>query len=237
VEPVDAARPEGLEPVPAGDRRERPALPDRVEGPDPVALADRVERPDRVEQPDRVERADRVEGPDPVAAGSLQPQGPPALRPAAAPTAPAGTAPVAPRPAPVVEQLVDRLGELTATRADGDHEVTVQLDPAELGRVELRVRLHDDRVHVHLGAEERGTADLVRQHLPELRSALEAAGIATGGLDVGDHPGHRPPASDPRPDPSAPDHDPARVAARPTPAVPAPSAAAIPAAGGLDLLL
>jgi hypothetical protein len=121
---------------------------------------------------------------------------------AAAPAPAIDAAPVVAVPVEqaVVDQLVDhlgdQLGELTAQRAGSDHELTVQLDPADLGRVELRIHLSDDLVHVHVGAHERSTADLVRQHLPELRAALESAGIATGGLDVGDHPGHRPPPSD-----------------------------------------
>jgi hypothetical protein len=65
--------------------------------------------------------------------------------------------------------------------------VSIQLDPAELGRVDLRIRVTGEVVHVHLSTEHGATADLVRQSLPELRSALDAAGLATGGLDVGAH--------------------------------------------------
>ena len=122
-------------------------------------------------------------------------------------------APTAPPRAesPVVDQLVDHLTELTAQRVDGDHEITVQLDPADLGRVELRVRLQDDLVHVHLDAHERPTAELVRQHVQELRSALEAAGMPTGGIDVGQHElGSRSQMERPatRPEPPEPDRRP-----------------------------
>ncbi|MDQ2650657.1 MAG: flagellar hook-length control protein FliK, partial [Actinomycetota bacterium] len=128
--------------------------------------------------------------------------------------------------------LGDQLGELTAQRAGSDHELTVQLDPADLGRVELRIHLADDLVHVHLGAQERSTADLVRQHLPELRAALESAGIATGGLDVGDHPGHRPPTSDDGPELAA------DLGRRPSPSlVTDPRSVATSSATALDLLL
>jgi hypothetical protein len=44
-------------------------------------------------------------------------------------------------------------------------------------------------VHVHVEAQARGTSDLLRQALPELRAALTEAGLSPGGLDVHDHRG------------------------------------------------
>jgi flagellar hook-length control protein FliK len=107
-------------------------------------------------------------------------------------------------------QIVERISELRH-REDGDHELTLQLEPADLGRIELRVRLEGGVVHVHVGAHESSTTDVVRRALPQLRDALHDAGLTTGSLDVGtrggglDHHLGRDDASDPSPRPPADD--------------------------------
>lgn len=68
---------------------------------------------------------------------------------------------------------------------DGSSEVTVQLDPVELGQVDLRVRVADGVVHVHVEAARDDTAHLLRQALADLRAALEDAGLVTGSLVSG----------------------------------------------------
>jgi flagellar hook-length control protein FliK len=145
----------------------------------------------------------------------------PHLQIATAPVAPLtpadAAAPAVPVEQAVVEQLVDHLGDLVASHVEGDHEITVQLDPADLGRVELRIRLQDDVVHVHVGAHERPTAELVRHHVDDLRTALEAAGVATGGIDVGQQQlGPRQHADRPTFAPTAQPDAPARPLVRPT---------------------
>jgi hypothetical protein len=86
--------------------------------------------------------------------------------------------------ADLAAQLAEPLGQLDV-RVDGDHEVTVRLDPAELGPVALRVRVEGGAVHVHLDAARPDTGHLLAQALPELRHALESAGIAAGALQLG----------------------------------------------------
>jgi hypothetical protein len=105
--------------------------------------------------------------------------------------APVGSAEVAASAAmpdvPVADlaaQLAEPLGQLDV-RVDGDHEVTVRLDPVELGPVALRVRVEGGAVHVHLDAARPDTGHLLAQALPELRHALESAGIAAGAFQLG----------------------------------------------------
>jgi flagellar hook-length control protein FliK len=88
----------------------------------------------------------------------------------------------------IAAQVVHRLGRLVDD-GEGSHELSLQLEPADLGRLELRVRLEAGVVHVHLEAQARGTSDLLRQALPELRAALTEAGLSPGGLDIHDHGG------------------------------------------------
>ena len=86
-------------------------------------------------------------------------------------------------------QLVERVGALRRGD-DGDYELTLQLEPADLGRLELRVRLEGGVVHIQVGAHASGTTDIVRRSLPQLRAALADAGLTAGSLDVGTHTGH-----------------------------------------------
>ena len=69
---------------------------------------------------------------------------------------------------------------LTVQRAiqDGLDRMTVQLKPAELGRVSAEIEFHDDhRVHVVLSAERPATLDALRQDSRALERALQDAGL------------------------------------------------------------
>jgi flagellar hook-length control protein FliK len=68
---------------------------------------------------------------------------------------------------------------------DGNHTMTVRLDPPELGTIELEVQIRDGRLHLHAGSDSTATRELLARAMPELRAALDADGIATGSLDVG----------------------------------------------------
>jgi Flagellar hook-length control protein FliK len=56
---------------------------------------------------------------------------------------------------------------------------TLQLEPRELGRLSIRVAMHEGRVSAQVRAERPETLDLLRKHLPELQAALAGAGIQT----------------------------------------------------------
>jgi flagellar hook-length control protein FliK len=84
----------------------------------------------------------------------------------------------------LAQQLVERIGALRH-RGDGDYELALHLEPADLGRVELRLRLEAGVVHVHVATPSPETAAAVHRSLDELRSALVDAGLTPGALDVG----------------------------------------------------
>ena len=114
----------------------------------------------------------------------------------ATPTTPQPASEAVGPPAPVTTeravaaQLVHRIGTLRH-HDDGTHELAIDLEPADLGRIRLSVTLEGGVVHVQIGAEAGSTHDLLRRALPELRAALDEAGLATGQLDVGDQLRHR----------------------------------------------
>lgn len=96
--------------------------------------------------------------------------------------APPTTSPV--DPMPVIEQLVEVLEPLRVA-PEGRSEVSLELRPAELGIVRVEVRVENGIVHLHMHADQDGTADLLRQSAPDLRAALEQAGLSAGSLAVG----------------------------------------------------
>ncbi len=131
-------------------------------------------------------------------------------------------------------QLVERVGALRHD-PDGDYELSLELEPADLGRLELRVRLEGGVVHVHVGADSSATHDLLRRSLPELRDALMESGLSAGSLGVGtrDHAAGGGPGPDGQsfPRPTAPEPmPPSRLTSRLAPIHPG-------ADGGVDVLL
>jgi flagellar hook-length control protein FliK len=67
---------------------------------------------------------------------------------------------------------------------NGGGQAHIQLHPPQLGELTLQVNVTDRAVTVSLIAEHAQIADLLARHLPELRQALEGAGIRMEELDV-----------------------------------------------------
>ncbi len=103
------------------------------------------------------------------------------------------------RPVPVTDQLVTQVRPLLSG-PDGSHEIDMELHPAELGRVQLKVTLEDGVVSIRIQADDPGSRRLLAQQLGQLREALEGAGVRAGSLDVGagGRDGHGTPAHDER---------------------------------------
>ncbi|MFL6160959.1 MAG: flagellar hook-length control protein FliK [Jatrophihabitantaceae bacterium] len=117
------------------------------------------------------------------AAASLAPQ-PSLLSPPNQPIAQNSPAvPGQPVPPPVAQQLVSPLLRLRAA-GDGNHSFTVALHPAELGPVNLHVRLTGDVMTIQLASTSESAHDALREALPQLHQELQAAGLSSAGLSL-----------------------------------------------------
>ena len=88
-------------------------------------------------------------------------------------------------------ELVGSLGErLSMQISQQVKEASVRLDPPELGKVELIVRMDGDRFSVHLNASNAGVRDMLAQHAERLRQDLLAQNLQIADVQVGQE-GHR----------------------------------------------
>lgn len=67
---------------------------------------------------------------------------------------------------------------------DGDYQMTLQLRPEELGKVEVSVTLKGGEINMQLSADNASARELLKQALGDLRGSLESSGLSTGELDV-----------------------------------------------------
>lgn len=77
----------------------------------------------------------------------------------------------------VLEQLAEQI-------RPGLRQALVVLDPAELGRVAIRVRVVEGGLAASLRAESPETLALIERHLPELRAQFAAQGLELVSLDT-----------------------------------------------------
>jgi flagellar hook-length control protein FliK len=75
-----------------------------------------------------------------------------------------------------------------ARQSDGSYQVSIRLQPEELGAVHVELRLEGSTVNVSLHADGDATRDMLRQNLDQLRQQLESGGLSTGRFDVGSGP-------------------------------------------------
>jgi flagellar hook-length control protein FliK len=128
-------------------------------------------------------RADAASGPDPgsVAAASLP----------APSVSPAATGNASPALAPAPQALADQTHALLAMRVnraiqDGQSTVSLELHPAELGRVEVHLSFRSDGVGVQMTIDRRETYDAFTRDRASLEQQFNQAGIdlGSGGLDL-----------------------------------------------------
>ena len=84
----------------------------------------------------------------------------------------------------VVRDERDRKGKGKGDAPSDFHAVEIAMDPKGLGRVEARLELRGQILTTRLEATDPATAELLRQHLPELSQAFAKLGLESGGLDV-----------------------------------------------------
>jgi flagellar hook-length control protein FliK len=129
-------------------------------------------------------------------AGAAPPPAAPAIPsatalPASQPPAAVSTA----EPAAVAQAGVDvaapRWQETLASRIQFmvDHDVgeaRLKLNPPELGALDVKIAVHDDRTYVQLAAASAAARDELTQSLPRLRELLSLGGLNLGGATVSD---------------------------------------------------
>jgi flagellar hook-length control protein FliK len=83
-------------------------------------------------------------------------------------------------PAPRVhdlERAADILRQVRVSISPEMRQATIQLSPLELGRISIRISLHEGRVSAHVRAERPEALEALQRHMPELRAAFEARGL------------------------------------------------------------
>lgn len=75
---------------------------------------------------------------------------------------------------------------------DGVSKLRLQLEPAELGKLELSIAIEQDLVTAKFVAESKGVQSLIESNLPQLRSSLQEAGLRVDLLQVGVQTGSNP---------------------------------------------
>ena len=73
---------------------------------------------------------------------------------------------------------------LSASSTGGRQQVTLQLDPPELGQLKLQIRMHQDAMTLRVDANSQAVAKLIESRLPELRDALATHGIRVDRSEV-----------------------------------------------------
>lgn len=63
----------------------------------------------------------------------------------------------------------------------------IHLNPKELGPMEVRIRMHEDKAHVVFTSQVAQTREALEQAMPRLREMLDQNGVTLGNVNVQDH--------------------------------------------------
>jgi flagellar hook-length control protein FliK len=74
--------------------------------------------------------------------------------------------------------------QLTTLARDGIHEATLQLNPAEMGPIAVRIVLDGARAQVDFAAQHAQTREVIESGMPALAAALHGAGLTLSGGGV-----------------------------------------------------
>jgi flagellar hook-length control protein FliK len=86
-------------------------------------------------------------------------------------------------PTPAEQHAADILKQLKLELAIGRREAQLQLEPAQLGRISVKLALARGRVSAEVRAESSDTLAVLQRHVPELRAMLEARGVTPESFD------------------------------------------------------
>jgi flagellar hook-length control protein FliK len=81
----------------------------------------------------------------------------------------------------VLSQVAEGVAKMDKSRQPVLH---LQLHPENLGKIDLRMTVRTDGLHVALNASATDTGTLLERYLPELRQSLTDAGVHLAGLAV-----------------------------------------------------
>jgi flagellar hook-length control protein FliK len=81
-----------------------------------------------------------------------------------------------------VSQVKEKLAEHRITQDNG--QVTIRLNPAELGELKINVRMDDQRLRIEIVAENRTVKDALMENLGTLKEALARQNIEMKQFDV-----------------------------------------------------
>lgn len=88
--------------------------------------------------------------------------------------------------APSGSEFADELGaRMQVMLRDGVRKAHIQLQPAELGRLQVTISTEGDQARVAFLADAGATRDAIEQSLPRLREMLEQNGLQLAQSDVG----------------------------------------------------
>jgi len=80
--------------------------------------------------------------------------------------------------------------QLTTLARDGVHEATLQLNPAEMGPIAVKIVLDGAQAQIDFAAAHARTREAIESGLPSLAAALHGAGLTLAGGGVYEqHPG------------------------------------------------
>jgi flagellar hook-length control protein FliK len=63
-------------------------------------------------------------------------------------------------------------------------ELSIQLQPAELGKVNVSLRMENGQVHLVMNASEQATGVILQSHMQELKNGLMQMGVACGSFEM-----------------------------------------------------
>ena len=84
-------------------------------------------------------------------------------------------------------------GRVNLMVKNGVHEAKLQLSPAELGRLEIKISTDGDQAKVLFTVQNAAAREAIEQAMPRLRDMLEQSGLQLGHSEVADQsqPQHR----------------------------------------------
>lgn len=91
-----------------------------------------------------------------------------------------------PAPSPErVERAAEVMRQFRMQLNPGMRAATIELAPADLGRIRVEMKLDEGKVRAVVRAEKPEALAALEAHLPELRAALEQQGLVADDLDLG----------------------------------------------------